>query len=424
MGFIAVIPFSRNKAHFYNLWCSSRTSCAFGYRAMQLPGYVADPKLGFFAEDYQTGDHDQDFHSCALSHPAPDRAWPYTPCHKKPFASVHSEMAITLKIRGIYSTALTKFFIDNGLTIVSPSKAIVERFRNYKKFEIQKPIGVEIKDIDGGQRIFLIGEPDQLDVVVELIKEAFFDVICRKGGDAQLGATEVEFPYLAKSDLDDLRNRVIPTVFNHHRLRIIDSEYVDSVEKKELLNHPEKRKIVSQNLEKRLIWETYKKGKKISIEHVKLNGRVISLSEGKIIEINPEERKLTLKRTKFTGRTKYDGLNLPKKNGDYAITEVKEGDWFYGHTYFRYDGQLIGKYYNINTLVEFYPDKIRYVDLEIDVVKWPDGKVEIIDEEILNRQFESGYLSEALKQKAKKTAHELKSIETPANFVEGKSLGG
>jgi len=37
-------------------------------------------------------------------------------------------MEMTLKIRGIYATALTKFFVDHGRNIVSPSPVIAGKF--------------------------------------------------------------------------------------------------------------------------------------------------------------------------------------------------------------------------------------------------------------------------------------------------------
>lgn len=313
-----------------------------------------------------------------------------------------------IKVRGIYATALTESFVSHHLAIVLPSGPIKERFRDYKKIDSPEPISVEIRDLEDQQGILLRGESGQLNLVVKLIRENFFDVIVRERKYQEISFIEIEFPYLAKSALDQLRNKVIPTVPNHHRLRIIASEYVDLMEKKQLTGHPEKREMVGKNLEKRLIWDKFEKGKEIAIEHVKLSGKVISLSEGQIIEFNPEERKLILQRTKYKGRDKYDGLNLPKEAGDYAITEVKEGDWFYKHTYFHQDGRLVGEYYNINTPIEFYPDKIRYIDLEIDVMRWPDGRVEIIEKEMLDQQLKLGYLSEELAERAKKAAEELK----------------
>lgn len=317
-------------------------------------------------------------------------------------------MEIALKIRGIYTTALTKFFLDHNLAIVQPSKTIKERFHNYKNIDSCKPIAVEIRDVEDKQGILLKGQAVKLNFVVGLIRENFFDVLCWERIYGEFDFTEIEFPYLAKSALDELRNRVVPTVPNHHRLRIIASEYVDLMEKMQLARYPEKREATGKALEKRLIWDRFEKGKVVGIDHVKLDGKVISLSEGEIVEMSPEKRELTLKRAKYKGRDKYDGLNLPKEAGDYALTEVREGDWFYKHTYYHSDGEIVGEYYNINTPVEFYPDKIRYVDLEIDVVKWTDGKVEIIEEELLNQKLKLDCLSEDLAKKAERVAEELK----------------
>lgn len=319
-------------------------------------------------------------------------------------------MNIHLKIRGIYATALTKFFLDKGLTIVSPSEVIQGRFGYNEKIDSNGPTDVSIDDLISAQGVLLEGYPEPLDTVVQLITVTFQDAICRKRAtDAHHAVIEVEFPYLAKSYLDELRSRVVPTLSNHHRLRIIASEYVDLMEKKELTHHPEKRETLSQHVEERLIWDAYSLGKELQIDHVKLDGQVISLSEGELLQMDPGEKRLILKRKGFKGRGKYDGLNIPKEAGDYAITQVKQGDWFYGHNYFRRDGQLIGTYYNINTLVEFYPDRFRYVDLEIDVVCWPDGKIQIIDKEGLNRHWEAGYLSKTLKQRAEAVANEVKA---------------
>jgi predicted RNA-binding protein associated with RNAse of E/G family len=97
-------------------------------------------------------------------------------------------------------------------------------------------------------------------------------------------------------------------------------------------------------------------------------------------------------------------LGIEKREGDYAISEIQEGLWHYTHTYFRNDDTLIGKYTNINTPVEFYPDRVRYVDLEIDVVQLPDGRVFVTDEEDLEERFKAGCLSKELVDTAKKAA--------------------
>lgn len=129
-----------------------------------------------------------------------------------------------IKIRGIYATALTQFCVNHNLAIVLPSGPIKERFRDYKKIDSPEAVDVEIRDLEDHQGILLKGEPAKLNFVVELIRENFFDAIVRKRKYQDLNFIEIEFPYLAKSVLDELRNKIMPTVPNHHRLRIIASE--------------------------------------------------------------------------------------------------------------------------------------------------------------------------------------------------------
>jgi protein associated with RNAse G/E len=319
-------------------------------------------------------------------------------------------MELAIKIRGIYSTALTQFAIENSFSIVEPSKEIRERFKNYKKFDSKVPFNIEIKDLEDRQGILLRGEEKLLKQLAYYIQSVFFDAIIREMKDDGHLYIVIEFPYLSKSILDEFRNKVVPTVPNHHRLRIISSEYVDLMERLELSNHPEKREIVGKNLEEKFIWERFEKGKEVSIEHVKVDGRIIFLSEGEVIEKNRNEKRLILKRSKFKGRQSYDGLNIPKEPGDYAITELKEGEWFYKHTYYRKNGTLLGEYYNLNTPIEIYPDKIRYVDLEVDVVKWPHGKVEILEEDLLEKRVKDGFINSELSKKIKKISETLKDM--------------
>jgi len=310
-------------------------------------------------------------------------------------------MIVFVKIRGIYATALTRFFLDQGVNVVSPSDPIIRRFGKEKGLVLLESHDVEITDSDDKEGIRIEGESESVDVVTTALRDHFFDTLCR---NRTMGSAELEFPFAAKTALDELRNRVLPTVPRHHHLRIIASDYVNLLEEKTLAGHPEKRNALGRNMEKSLVWGGFQKGKEIQIEHVKLDGRVIFLSEGEIVGEDFEQKKLVLRRSRFKGRSKYDGLGIDKREGDYAVSEVQEGLWYYRHTYFRKDGTLIGRYVNINTPVEFYPDRIRYVDLEIDVVQMPDGQVIVTDEEDLEKQFEAGTLGKELKERAKKEA--------------------
>ncbi|MBN2468949.1 MAG: DUF402 domain-containing protein [Deltaproteobacteria bacterium] len=317
-------------------------------------------------------------------------------------------MKALIKIRGVYATALTKFFIDKEFTVVSPSKLVAQRFK-IGETKSRKPAAVVIADLENQQGISLHGEPDQVGCVVEIIRNEFKESIRRTTSSGESTFIEIEFPGDSKIQLDGIRQTVVPTVLNHHRLRLINSALVDLIETTKLPYHPEKRVEVSNDLENRLVWETYTKGKKIGIEHVKLSGQVISLSEGDIVEADWKTKTLTLKRIKFKRGNSYDGLGIPKQHGDYAITTIKEGGSFYKHTYLRQNNQIIGEYYNINTSIELYPNTVRYVDLEIDVVRWPDGTVKIIDEDVLDRYARLGFIHSALREQAREIAYGLRA---------------
>jgi probable ribonuclease FAU-1 len=293
------------------------------------------------------------------------------------------------------------------MKIVSPSDTIIRRFGKTKELVLVEAHDVEITDSEDMEGIRLQGESASVDAVTKTLQAHFFDAICRNTGE---GSAEIEFPFAAKTALDELRNKVLPTVPQHHHFRIIASDDANLLEEKTLSGHPEKRESVGRSMEKSLIWDTFQQGKEIKIEHVKLDGQIIFLSEGGILEKDFDRRRLVLKRSRFKGRTKYDGLGIEKREGDYAISEIQEGLWYYQHTYFRSDRTLIGRYVNINTPVEFYPDRVRYVDLEIDVVQMPDGRVFVTDEEDLEKQFKAGYLTEQLMETARKAA--FQRVET------------
>jgi hypothetical protein len=314
-------------------------------------------------------------------------------------------MKLSLEIRGFYAEALTRLFLDRGMAVASPpSELVAAHVHSGAGLPDRGPSGVLVTDIPRGRGVLIRGPREPVGLVVDAMKAGLQDLVCRPAPDE---AVAVELPCLAKSVLDDLRNTVFPTIFHHHRLSLIAPESVDLVETNELAAHPELRESLSRNLENALVWNTYRNGMILKIEHVKLDGRILYLSEGEIIEADPQLRQMTLRRGEFKGRTTYDGLDIPKEYGDYAVTVVREREWFYKHTYFRRHGELIGTYHNINTWVEFYPDRIRYVDLEVDVVAWPDGRAEITDEDELRERCEGGYITPELRDRALETARRI-----------------
>jgi len=220
---------------------------------------------------------------------------------------------------------------------------------------------------------------------------------------------EVEFGGAAKAKLDDIRNTVVPTIEGHHKFKAYDPEFGFAVEIGEgiLSKIPSQRKKVSEGfLEAVVNNKGPKQGWLFRFEHVKPDGQVIKIGPGEVVEVSLNPLKLKVRRNLKPGRF-YDGLDLPIEAGDYAITEIEEGKWWFKHSYYDRDGNLKGEYYNICTPVEIYPDRARYVDLEVDIVKWPDGKKEIVDKEELKRHYEDGVISEKLYKAIVRLTQEL-----------------
>ena len=92
-----------------------------------------------------------------------------------------------------------------------------------------------------------------------------------------------------------------------------------------------------------------------------------------------EDGLLTLERT-FSAGGRYDSLGAPKLTGDWGTVEIPEGGWTLRRAYYRVDGTLVGELYNVQTPARFRPGLVRYVDLEVDVVRHPDGRVQVVDE--------------------------------------------
>lgn len=282
---------------------------------------------------------------------------------------------------------------------------------------------VNIFDREDKQGVIVQGLREKAEAVLKILKENFPDAIFHISSEARsleelegvklswaeflkLGRMtfEVEFPYPSKLALDDLRRQTTPTLPGHHQLKIIDSRRVDDLEGI-LGKFPQKGNDLAQTLKNELIYSHYSEGKHLSVYHIKPDAGPIEI-RGRIKEI-PAIGQIRLER-RFKGGGSYDGLGVPKEEGDWGIMEIKEGNWWVCFSYFSSDGRSKGEIFSINTPVEFYRDYIYYVDLEIDVVKFPCGETKIIDVEELEERVNKGIISTELANKAKRIAEEIK----------------
>lgn len=190
---------------------------------------------------------------------------------------------------------------------------------------------------------------------------------------------EALLPGYSKMVLDEIRRQVTPTIPYHHMYKAssrIICQFVDMAENL-LKKGLEMDEVYSRFLET-IDKYCFNVDDTITIYHIKYSGEVIKLGPARVLDISEKRDQVTVRR-EILGKGLYDGLNIEKKPGDYAITTLKLGEWFYETKYYRKNGEYIGSYININTPVEFHVNSIRYFDLEIDIAKLGDGEARICD---------------------------------------------
>ncbi|MGA1874681.1 MAG: DUF402 domain-containing protein [bacterium] len=323
-----------------------------------------------------------------------------------------------VKIRGIYTTALTRLLLDHAYSLAQPSRQIQERFR-ISDNELEED--VSIRGRTDGQGLLITGTGRHLAQLLSLFRAHFFDMVTRirieepAADSAYLSRNfnlsskkddslelEIELPGASKEAMDFLRAGVTPTVKGHHLFKTVASEWVELAEG-ELSRSPFRRAELEKELLEQVILGPMKRHGFIALIHVHPEGRVLSLRGGKILSLNHDH---LIIRREFSGGygRRYDGLHLPIEEGDYGITQIIDHQWFIRHTYYSQGGSVKGRYWNINTPVEFYPDHIRYLDLHLDIIRKPGGFPRIIDQEKLEKAVAGGFISRELARKARETA--------------------
>ena len=313
------------------------------------------------------------------------------------------------KIRGIYSTVLTKLLLDNGFAIVQPSVTVRERFGLKENDEFPD---LEVYNRQDKQGVQASGTAEAVNAFTSILHSCLDDVVIRKGGaPATLlkGSRyiDVEFPALSKKKLDEIRGLITPTLAGHHYYKACEvniSSALDMAEK--LLEKGGSREEVEKLLKQTIRAKYPIVGSLIEIEHVKLHGTVFNLGKA-VIESFNHPRSLIRFRRVFKKKGIYDGLKTEKAPGDYAVTEAKIGEWYFKTRYFAKDGRYKGTYINLNTPIELYPYGIRYVDLEVDVCVWPNGRVKKLDEKKLKEATAEGIITPRLARIVKEKLQEI-----------------
>ena len=336
---------------------------------------------------------------------------------------------VGVRIRGIYSTALTKLLLDHGFEIVQPSEVIKKRFGfpDSEEAEIQPSLNVHSR-VDR-QGVIISGDKASLEKIIQVLRSDLDDAIFRNllvtplqanswsfmKSENSLGSLsiqslegvslyrlDVEFPGLSKTRLDEIRASVTPTVTGHHYYKACGgriSFLVDIAER--MLGEGCPRSEVESLLQENVWSMLPRERSRISISHIKIWGQKFNLGLAEVVKFRRKDGKLILLR-RFFKKGIYDGLQVSKDEGDFAVSEFTIGSLSFRTRYFSRDSSYKGTYININTPVEVYPSGVRYVDLEVDVCVWPDGRIKTIDDEKLEEAVSLGLISEKLAEMSKR----------------------
>jgi len=317
------------------------------------------------------------------------------------------------RVRGVYSTALTKLLLDHGFEIVQPSLHIRERFGIEERSESPD---LDVHERDDRQGVLAFGRTESINSFKAILQSHLHDVIIRERAREAADSAElwegshfldVEFPALSKEKLDEIRKGVTQTVDGHHYYKACKGNFsvaVDMAERLLEMGSPieEVERLFRQTVGAGFLTV----GSVIDIEHVKLDGRVFHLGEATVEAFDETESLIEFSRV-IRGEGTYDGLGTSREPGDRAVTEAKIGEWHYKTRYFSKDGHHKGTYINLNTPIELYPYGIRYVDLEIDVCIWPSGKAGKVDEKQLESAAVEGVVTKRLVETVKEKVKEL-----------------
>ncbi|MFB6138419.1 MAG: DUF402 domain-containing protein [Halobacteriaceae archaeon] len=202
--------------------------------------------------------------------------------------------------------------------------------------------------------------------------------------------------------LDAERASVTHTLAGHHRIKAGAASASDAVDFAERLGASVESFPTAAVLDQFGPAE----GDTLAIHHGKPDGRVLTLGRGEVVEVDPGDGEVTVRR-ELTSAGTYDGLGVEREPGDTATTTFVEGRRWYPTVYRSADGDLRGTYVNVCTPVEVFPDAARYVDLHVDVLRYRDGTVEVVDEDELAAAVDAGDVPAPLAGTARRVADQL-----------------
>ncbi len=194
-----------------------------------------------------------------------------------------------------------------------------------------------------------------------------------------------------KRDLDDIRSKQITTIPLHHFFKSIGNRFSDYVDFAENILHNGLDRAIDPN---RIILYYFRELMKNLRSRIYITLRHEKIDASTYVWHGDAKRIYSLIYSisrRIYGKGIYNGLNLPKEEGDYSISLIAPLSRMIIHMYFTKHDELKGIYVNLNTPLELSPSgSAWYLDMEIDVIRRNGQRSEIIDKEKLFQMEKKG----------------------------------
>ncbi len=250
-------------------------------------------------------------------------------------------------------------------------------------------------------------EPGQLEAILEAaVSEAEqIEAEIQHAGDddvdpivAPRETVWIRFGREGRFTLDEDRAEAVPTFDGHHRMKAVGEVAGRAVDLLEAYG------VDGKSFDPATVFGVFgpKEGDRLELQHGKPTGETIDLGRGRVTDVGADGAVIVEREIAGSGR--YDAIGTERSPGDIAETTLVEGRWWYPTIYRSEAGTYKGTYVNVGTPMEIEPDGVRYVDLYVDVIRQPDGTVEMVDDDELADARERGDVSDALARRARNVA--------------------
>lgn len=148
--------------------------------------------------------------------------------------------------------------------------------------------------------------------------------------------------------------------------------------------------------------------RELTVHAKKYDGRVRKTWNGGLLSHSPESIVLV---AKFEEAVEHNDLGCIKA-GTISFEHFWFDRWYNIFRFHKPNGELLAHYCNVAMPAVLESDVLSYVDLDIDVIRWPDGLTQVLDrDDFEENTLKFGYTPDVIKKAEQSLAELLALIE-------------